>query len=242
MSRKTAAKRLLLYRQQTVNLSADTAACRWRRLYAQSERAQWPPPGGGGLPPSGGGDKRGQGHRMLPLPPLDSPKPSFKPRRPSVARQNARGSQGRSVLQGYILDGSGAFRSANLTPCTVWPRTVMRGNSRKVNSGHNSVPKSARRTEPSPTYPLVSLHISDVSARRKVRGVKRGQETMFGVLSPFAPVGGYRHPRRRRRPLCTLTSSVKSPPPAAPLYRRKGIPSAEGKENFQILLDKGRGV
>ena len=55
--------------------------------------------------------KRGQGHRMVPLPPLDSPKPSFKPRRPSVARQNARGSQGRSVLQGYILDGSGAFRS-----------------------------------------------------------------------------------------------------------------------------------
>ena len=29
------------------------------------------------LPPSGGGDKRGQGHQMVPLPPLDSPKPSF---------------------------------------------------------------------------------------------------------------------------------------------------------------------
>ena len=37
----------------------------------------------------------------------------------------------------------------------------------------------------------VSLHISDVSAQRKVRGVKRGQETMFGVLSPFAPAVGY---------------------------------------------------
>ena len=183
--------------------SADTAVRRWRRLYAQSERAQWPPPGGGG--------KRGQGHRMVPLPPLDSPKPSFKPRRPSVARQNARGSQGRSVLQGYILDGSGAFRSANLTPCTVWPRTVMRGNSRKVNSGYNSVPKSARRTEPSPTYPLVSLHISDVSARRKVRGVKRGQETMFGVLSPFAPVGGHRPPARRRQcPACPSAAILAS--------------------------------
>ena len=32
----------------------------------------------------------------------------------------------------------------------------------------------------------VSLHISDVSARRKVWGVKRGQETILGVLSPFA--------------------------------------------------------
>ena len=41
----------------------------------------------------------------------------------------------------------------------------------------------------------VSPHISDVSAQRKVRGVKRGQETMFGVLSPFAPVGGHRHSR-----------------------------------------------
>ena len=41
----------------------------------------------------------------------------------------------------------------------------------------------------------VSLHISDVSAQRKVRGVKRGQETILGVLSPFAPVGGHRHPR-----------------------------------------------
>ena len=29
------------------------------------------------LPGSPGGDKRGQGHRMVPLPPLDSPKPSF---------------------------------------------------------------------------------------------------------------------------------------------------------------------
>ena len=130
---------------------------------------------------------------MVPLPPLDSPKPSFKPRRPSVARQNARGSQGRSVLQGYILDGSGAFRSANLTPCTVWPRTVMRGNSRKVNSGHNSVPKSARRTEPSPPYPRFAAHLRCVSAKEG-KGSQEGQGNL-GVPAPFAPVGGHRHPR-----------------------------------------------
>ena len=41
----------------------------------------------------------------------------------------------------------------------------------------------------------VSLHISDVSAQRKVRGVKRGQETILGVLSPFVPAGEHRHPR-----------------------------------------------
>ena len=73
----------------------------------------------------------------------------------------------------------------------------------------------------------VSLHISDVSAQRKVRGVKRGQETIFGVLSPFVPAGEHRHlrrqtaalPRRRRRPLRTLTLSI-NPPPAAHRFTR----------------------
>ena len=82
----------------------------------------------------------------------------------------------------------------------------------------------------------VSLHISDVSAQRKVWGVKRGQETILGVLSPFAPAGGHRRlrrqtaafppvntgsPGRRRRPLCTLTLSVNLASSGAPLYRRK---------------------
>ncbi len=81
----------------------------------------------------------------------------------------------------------------------------------------------------------VSLHISDVSAQRKVWGVKRGQETI-GVLSPFALAGGHRRlrrqtaafppvntgtPGRRRRPLCTLTLSVNLASSGAPLYRRK---------------------
>ena len=81
----------------------------------------------------------------------------------------------------------------------------------------------------------VSLHISDVSAQRKVWGVKRGQETI-GFLSPFALAGGHRRlrrqtaafppvntgsPGRRRRPLCTLTLSVNLASSGAPLYRRK---------------------
>ena len=56
--------------------SADTAARRWRRLYAQSERVHLPPSAAGECRAHGRG-KRGQGHRMVPLPPLDSPKPSF---------------------------------------------------------------------------------------------------------------------------------------------------------------------
>ena len=100
----------------------------------------------------------------------------------------------RLVLQGYTLDGSGAFRRRRRTPCTVWPRTVMRGKSRKLTSGPDSVPKSARRTEPSPRNSRFAARPKGVAARRKVRGVKRGQETILGVLSPFVPAGEHRHP------------------------------------------------
>ena len=49
----------------------------WRRRRRTLRRGGLPVLTGRGVPPSGGGDKRGQGHRMVPLPPLDSPKPSF---------------------------------------------------------------------------------------------------------------------------------------------------------------------
>ena len=112
-----------------------------------------------------GGGKRGIRHRMVSYPPLNSPLIFLRTRLPSVARLKARGPQGRSVLQGYTLDGSGAFRSGTLPPCTGWPRTVMRGELRKGNSGHNSVPKSARRTEPSPRNPRFAAHLRCVSAK-----------------------------------------------------------------------------
>ena len=63
-----------------------------------------------GVPVFTGENKRGQGHRMVPLPPLDSPKPSFAPRRPSVARRN--GGYGGSVpCVGQVLGGCYALRS-----------------------------------------------------------------------------------------------------------------------------------
>ena len=90
--------------------------------------------------------------------------------------------------------------------------------------------KDARNRAP---VPPVSLHISDVSAQRKVRGVKRGQETMFGVLPPFAlrrghgvsaAEGGNAHALRGRN----LASS------GAPLYRRNRLPSADGKKKKDL--------
>ena len=116
-----------------------------------------------GVPPPGGGGKRGRDTKVSL--PLLTPQPFLRTRLPSVARLNARGPQGRLVLQGYTLDRSGAFRSGTPPPCTGWPRTVMRGKSRKVNSGHNSVPKSARRTEPSPRNPRFAAHLRCVSAK-----------------------------------------------------------------------------
>ena len=57
--------------------------------------------------------------------------------------------------------------------------------------------KDARNRAP---VPPVSLHISDVSAQRKVRGVKRGQETIWCPV-PFCPCRwAPTPPGRRRRP------------------------------------------
>ena len=127
-----------------------------------------------GLPPPGGGGKRGRDTKVSL--PLLTPQPFLWTRLPSVARLKARGPQGRLVLQGYTLDGSGAFRSRKRPLCTVWPRTVMRGELRKVNSGHNSVPKSARRTEPSPRNPRFAAHLRCVSAKEG-EGSQEGTST-----------------------------------------------------------------
>ena len=136
-------------------------------------------------------ETRGDRAPMVPFP-LLTPQTLLWTRLPPVARLNARGPQGRLVLQGSTLDGSGAFRSGTPPPCTVWPRTVMRGGLRKVNSGHNSVPQAERRPEPSPRTP-VSPHISDVSAQRKIRERQEGDKKPYWCLIPLLsppPDGG----------------------------------------------------
>ena len=136
------------------------------------------------LPPPGGGGKRGRDTKVSL--PLLTPQPFLRTRLPSVARLNARGPQGRLVLQGYTLDGSGAFRSGTLPPCTGWPRTVMRGGLRKLTSGPNSVPKSARRTEPSPRNPRFAAHLRCVSAKEGL-GESRGGKGTIRCPCPLLP-------------------------------------------------------
>ena len=141
--------------------------------------------------PTAGG-KRGKTTKVFF--PLLTPQTFLRTRLPSVARLNARGPQGRLLLQEHILDRSGAFRSANQALCTGWPRTVMRGGLRKVTSGHNSVPELARRTEPSPRLPRLAANAS-LSGQRKVKGVSRGDiGNRRCPTSPFVPAGEHRHP------------------------------------------------
>ena len=184
----------------------------------------------GGCPDCRGlpAETRGDRAPMVPFP-LLTPQTLLWTRLPPVARLNARGPQGRLVLQGSTLDGSRAFRSGTPPPCTVWPRTVMRGKSRKVNSGHNSVPKSARRTELSPRFSCFAARPKGVAAQRRVWGSQEGAREPYGALAPFclrrqtaafSPVNTG-SPGRRRRPLCTLTLSVNLASSGAPLYRRR---------------------
>ena len=184
------------------------------------------------MPPPGGGGKRGRDTKVSL--PLLTPRPFLRTRLPSVARLKARGPQIRLVLQGYTLDRSGAFRSGTPPPCTGWPRTVMRGKPRKENSGPNSVPKSARRTEPSPV-PTFSRATAGSRGAKEGLGESRGGKGTIRCPCPLLPLavgtappaGEHRHlrrqtaalPRRRRRPLRTLTLSI-NPPPAARRFIR----------------------
>ena len=189
------------YRLLTVDLAPIQRRSRWRRLYALGGRGQWPPSGGGGMPGSPGGDKRGRDTKVSL--PLLTPRPFLRTRLPSVARLNARGPQGRLLLQEHILDRSGAFRSANQAPCTVWPRTVMRGGLRKVNSGHNSVPKSARRTEPSPRNPPFSRATEGRRGAKEGLGESRGGKGTIRCPCPLLsppPDGGNATPCHGEHP------------------------------------------
>ena len=163
--------------------------------------------------------------------PLLTPLTFLWTRLPPVARLNARGPQGRSVLQGSTLDGSGAFRSAKQALCTVRPRTVMRGGLRKLTSGPDSVPKPARRTEPSSRFSRFAAHLRCVSAKEGLGESRGGKGTIrcpCPLLSPPPDGGNARSAHRQPSLACG----------GKPPERRNRFPSAEGKA--QIASAPGR--
>ena len=172
--------------------------------------------------------------------PLLTPQTLLWTRLPPVARLNARGPQGRSVLQGYTLDRSGAFRSAKQTPCTVWPRTVMRGGLRKLTSGHNSVPKPARRTEPSPRLPRLAANAS-LSGSKECLGESRGGKGTIRCPFPLLPPrrghgvsaaeGGNSHALRGRKVASTGCAAVSAERPTVSRRLKRASPAAASRRN-----------
>ena len=175
--------------------------------------------GPGKAVPTAGG-KRGKTTKVFF--PLLTPQTFLRTRLPSVARLKTRGPQGRLVLQDTALDRSRAFRSASQAPCTVWPRTVMRGGLRKGNSGPDSVPKAARRTEPSPRNPRFAAHLRCVSAKEGL-GESRGGKGTIRCPCPLLPlsVGTDNPPRRRAAAFPPVNTGISA-------ARRRQFPPAVG--------------
>ena len=147
-----------------------------------------------GVPPPGGGGKRGIRHQMVSYPPLNSPSSSLG--RDSLrSRVKKRGAH-RCVWcsKGTPLMEAEFFAAERCRPAPSGRALSCAANhARKIQglTASQNLPDARNRAP----VTLVSLHISDVSAQRKVRGVKRGQETILGVLSPFVSAGRPRHSR-----------------------------------------------
>ena len=113
------------------------------------------------------------------------------------------------------------FAATAFAPCTVWPRTVMRGKSRKLTSGPESVPKSARRTEPSPRNPRFAAHLRCVSAKEGL-GSQEGTGNHTWCPVPFCPC--------RWAPTSLGRGDGQSRLQRRAAVSAEGLPSAEGKE------------
>ena len=144
--------------------------------------ADMPPSGGGenavptagGLPGSPGGDKRGRDTKVSL--PLLTPQPFLRTRLPSVARLKARGPQGRLVLQGTILDRSGAFRSDGVR---ALHRMAAHCYARRATqSKFRALQPHMSETTPGiePPYPRFAAHLRCVSAKEG-KGSQEGTST-----------------------------------------------------------------
>ena len=150
-----------------------------------------PPSGGGGLSAPADRGKRGKGHRMVPFPPLDSPKPFFEPLSKAFAAKRGKRRLGsvRRFAYGTLLCPEVTLRKP--------PRITVRGRTvqsacfalRKAPLPSSVDPWSTKR----PCGPLAFRRATGGSrVQRRVWGVKRGKGTI-GALSPLVSAGRARH-------------------------------------------------
>ena len=181
---------------------------------------------------------------MVPLPPLDSPKPSFAlTHRRCAAKRELRG-------LGSVRRADFGTLSGPEVSLRDLPRITVRGHSvqgvcfllRKALLRSSGVPWSTKR----PCGPLAFRRATEGSrVQRKGRGVKRGRETLVSLPLLSLP-GDPGIPGRRRRQ-CTrhVMANILRPGRASlassgkPLYRRNRLPSAEGKERRTLIAFGG---
>ena len=181
--------------------------------------------GGRGLPPPGGGGKRGRDTKVSL--PLLTPQPFLGTRLPSVARLKARGPQGRLVLQGTILDRSGAFRSDG---ANALHRMAAHCYARRLTQGKF---RAVKRPKICPThgtelpYPRLAEHL-------RCDGSKEGQGSQEGTGNhvwcpvPFCPPPWARHPWAAEGGNAHALGGRNLACGGEPPDRRNRLPSADG--------------
>ena len=197
----------------------------WRGSAAGRRRGCRCSPAGNAVPTARG--KRGKGHRMVPFPPLDSPKPSFEPLSKAFAAKRGRRGLG-SVCRADF--GTLLCPEVNLRDL---PRITVRGQTvqsacfalRTAPLRSRVYPWSSER----PCGPLAFRRATGGSrVQRRVWGVKRGKGTI-GALSPLVSAA-----RRRQCPVCPSAAILASS--GAPLYRRNLSHLVEGKEKGRTAV------
>ena len=164
-----------------------------------------------GIAAKGGGGKRGRDTKVFL--PLLTPQPFLRTRLPSVARLKARGPQGRLVLQGTILDRSGAFRSDG---ANALHRMAAHCYARRLTQGKF---RAVKRPKICPTHgtELPYPPFSRASSMRRLKGrsgESRGDRKPCLVSCPLLPsaVGTASPPPKAA--MLTPSEGVISPPAA----------------------------
>ena len=161
----------------------------WRGSAAGRRRGCRCSPAGNAVPTARG--KRGKGHRMVPFPPLDSPKPSFEPLSKAFAAKRGKRGLGSVRWAAFGTLYCPEFTLRDLPRMTVRGQTVQGAcfALRKAPLPSSVDPWSTER----PCGPLAFRRATEGSrVQRRVWGVKRGKGTI-GALSPLVSAGRPRH-------------------------------------------------